>query len=162
MEEKFKKEDWQEIQDEFYADAEKHTHLEFDPGSVYAKDLVDHMVKAIDISRSKTVLEIGAGAGRFSLHLIPHCGKLVALDTSRALLDALKREAPQHGNLDVICASVFDLARDTVPGFFDAVCGFFILHHLPDHEKLFALISQTLKSGGRVCFMSRIGSTPFS
>ncbi len=147
------KERWQEIQDEFYADPEKHQHLAFDEHSVYARDLTDHMVRGVPIGASDRVLEVGAGAGRFSLHFAHRCGALVALDTSEPLLTALKRESPPGLNLQVHCASVFDLPGDLGMHSVDVVCGFFILHHLPDHGRLFDLIGKSLRPGGRIGFL---------
>ncbi len=147
------KERWQEIQDDFYSDPGKHEHLAFEERSVYARDLARHMVETVPIGTSDTVLEVGAGAGRFSLHFAERCGKLVALDTSGPLLEALKRESPSDLNLQVECASVFDLPGRLGVNSFDVVCGFFILHHLPDHARLFDLIGQTLRPGGRIGFI---------
>ena len=147
------KEQWQRVQNQFYYDAEKHTHLSFKPNSTYAKSLTNHMANGLSLTNSDTVLDIGAGAGRFTLHLAPYCKKVVALDTSPALLKALERERMPSTNLDIACASVFDLPLDFGHASFDAVSGFFVLHHIPDHMKLFELIHQTLKSGGRLGFL---------
>ncbi len=145
------KEQWQTVQDSFYDGAEKHTHLAFDPGSTYAKDITGHLERTLALRPSDRVLEIGAGAGRFTLHLAPLCGPLVALDTSQPLLDALQKELPPGSTVSAACASAFDLPGQL--GTFDAICGFFILHHLPDHERLFRLIHAALKPGGRVAFV---------
>ena len=146
-------EQWQKVQDDFYIDAKKHTHLLFKPNSTYAKLLTDQMVRGLSLSNSDIVLDIGAGAGRFTLHLAPYCKKVVALDTSQALLGALERQSAPGTNLDIACASVFDLPLDFGPSSFDAISGFFILHHIPNHVKLFELIFDTLKSGGRLGFL---------
>jgi len=144
---------WQKVQDDFYIDAEKHKHLSFESESIYAKLLVNQMVRGLSLSYSDSILDIGAGAGRFTLHLAPFCKKIVALDTSQALLASLERQSAHGSNLQIKCASVFDLPLDFGPSSFDAVSGFFILHHLPDHIKLFKLIFETLKPGGRIGFL---------
>ena len=95
---------WQEIQDEFYANAELHTHLAFEPNSLYARDLVIHMADTLGINGSQGVLEIGAGAGRFTLHMGYKCKELTALDTSAPLLEALDREVPATMRVKSICA----------------------------------------------------------
>jgi SAM-dependent methyltransferase len=145
--------DWQSIQDRFYDEADKHTHLAFDAASTYAKDLTDHLRHALQLTAGDRVLEVGAGAGRFTLHLAPYCRTVAALDTSPALLGALEQQSPPGSAVEPVCASVFDLPGPFGPASFDAVCGFFILHHLPDHEKLFGLIRGSLKPGGRVAFV---------
>ncbi|MDI6765888.1 MAG: methyltransferase domain-containing protein [Bacteroidota bacterium] len=144
---------WQDVQNEFYSDADQHSHLTFNRNSLYSKDLSDHLVEAARISPNDEVLEIGAGAGRFSIHLAKVCKHLVALDTSSALLDALKSQQSEKNNIDVLCASVFDLLDHFKKISLDVVCGFFILHHLPHHDKLFGLIKTVLKPGGRISFV---------
>ncbi|MDP2208990.1 MAG: class I SAM-dependent methyltransferase [Bacteroidota bacterium] len=145
------KEKWKDIQDNFYSDPQKHTHLMYKPNSVYAKDLVNHLIYSIDISTDRTVLEIGAGAGRFSLHLLPHCRKLVALDSSISLLKILENN--HMPNLEIICADVFDIPEILYLKNIDMVCGFFILHHLPKHENLFSILHKMLKPAGSIAFI---------
>jgi len=146
-------EKWQKVQDDFYIDAEKHKHLAFEPKSIYAKLLTNSMVRGLSLLHTDSVLDIGAGAGRFTLHLAPFCKKIVALDTSQALLTTLECQSDRGTNIHIKCASVFDLPLDFGQSSFDAVSGFFILHHLPDHVKLFKLIFETLKPGGRMGFL---------
>lgn len=51
-----------------------------------------------------TVVDVGAGTGRFSLAIAPYAGEVVAVDPSRAMLGVLRREAKRRGlgNLRVI------------------------------------------------------------
>jgi SAM-dependent methyltransferase len=143
----------QAVQDEFYEDVELHTHLAFDAASVYARDLTDHLRHETALGRDEALLELGAGAGRFSLHLAPHCAHLVALDTSRALLDALGAQVGSDARIERAHASVFDLRAWRRARTFDVVCGFFILHHVPQHADLFELIHEALRPGGRIAFI---------
>jgi SAM-dependent methyltransferase len=143
----------QSIQDEFYDAAELHTHLAFEPGSVYARDLVDQLRGEVAVTKDDTLLELGAGAGRFSLHLAPHSARLVALDTSRALLAALRAHAGDDPRIEPAQLNAFDLGTWRKERQFDVACGFFILHHLPRHAQLFELIAQALRPGGRVAFI---------
>jgi SAM-dependent methyltransferase len=144
----------QSIQDRFYGDADLHSHLAFSVDSVYARDLTDHLRNAISLSQTDILLEIGAGAGRFSSHLIQHCSRLVALDASRALLDALGgARTGAASRIERAHIDVFDLESWRGQRTFDAVCGFFILHHLPNHDQLFELIHAALRPGGRVAFV---------
>ncbi len=47
--------------------------------------------------RSSTVVDVGAGTGRFSLALAPKVGEVVAVDPSKSMLGVLKREARRQG-----------------------------------------------------------------
>lgn len=51
--------------------------------------------------RSSTVIDVGAGTGRFSLAIAPRVREVVALDPSRAMLAALTRDARARGITNV-------------------------------------------------------------
>lgn len=51
--------------------------------------------------RKSTVVDVGAGTGRFSLALAPRVHEVVAVDPSRAMLGILKRTARQRGVTNV-------------------------------------------------------------
>lgn len=51
-----------------------------------------------------TLVDVGAGVGRFSLTLAPLVGEVVAVDPSQAMLDILAREAEQAGLGNVRCS----------------------------------------------------------
>ena len=145
--------EWQQTQDRYYADPARHRHLAYNPQSVYAKDLVSRMVAGLDLRREHRVLELGAGAGRFTLHLARHCGQLTALDTSSGMLEALAKQAPPNNGIETLCASIEELPARYRGDPFDAVCGFFILHHLPDRVRLMEAIRAVVKPGGRIAFL---------
>lgn len=151
---------WQDVQNEFYSDPSKHSHLAFDAGSTYARRLVDTLARVATIRPSHTVLEVGAGAGRFTLHLAPRCARVVALDTSQPLLDSLSRISPPGISVEPVCASVFDLDRVVPDRQFDRICGFFILHHLPSHQELFTILKHKLAPGGTICFLEPNRANP--
>ena len=49
------------------------------------------------VSPTSTVIDVGAGTGRFALALAPRVGSVVAVDPSRAMLGVLRRAARQRG-----------------------------------------------------------------
>jgi len=51
--------------------------------------------------RRSTVVDVGAGTGRFTLALAPRVSEVVAVDASRAMLAILKRTARQQGLTNV-------------------------------------------------------------
>ena len=50
-----------------------------------------------EVTRHSTVVDVGAGTGRFSLALAPRVEEVVAVDASRAMLGVLRRTARQRG-----------------------------------------------------------------
>ena len=55
------------------------------------------------VGRRSTVLDAGAGAGRFSLTLAPHVAEVVAVDPSPAMLRLLRSQARSRGIGNVRC-----------------------------------------------------------
>jgi len=54
-------------------------------------------------NRRSTVIDVGAGPGRFSLALAPHVAGVTAVDVSRGMLDILRRQARTLGLANVAC-----------------------------------------------------------
>lgn len=97
-----------------------------------------------------TVVDLGAGTGRFAVVAAPHCGRLVAVDVSPAMLDLLRTRATQAGLMNVSCveAGFLSYQHDEPPA--DFVYTRNALHHLPDFWKAVALqrIAEMLRPHG--------------
>lgn len=85
---------------------------------------------------SGTAIDVGAGAGRFSLSLAEHVGHVTAVDPSEAMLAILRREAEEMGATNV----------ETVPGTWeeadtsvaDVVFSAFVLTLVPEARPFLA------------------------
>jgi len=78
-----------------------------------------------DLAPSAKVLEVGAGIGTQTEKLSQHFERLIGIDVSPELLEMAKARAPRAELLEM------DAHRLTFPdGYFDAVVGVSILHHL--------------------------------
>ncbi len=149
---------WVERQRAFY-NTRPHQHLQYAPQSVYAKHLVQHVVQAAQLPQRSQVLEIGCGAGRFTVDLLQRLdGKLVALDLSENLLRGLRRQLEQlpvegRAKWELVMGDVYHL--DTVFGEarFDAVVGFFFLHHLDDLTRAIQELRKLLRPNGQMLFV---------
>jgi len=86
-----------------YAASMPRTDLEGDP-------LLRRLRRVTDPSDG-TAIDVGAGAGRFSLSLAPHVGHVTAVDPSEAMLAILRRDAEEMGATNV----------ETVPGTWEEV-----------------------------------------
>lgn len=53
--------------------------------------------------RRSTVLDVGAGPGRFTVSLAPHVAAVTAVDPSGAMLDICRRRARREGLGNVVC-----------------------------------------------------------
>ena len=98
-------------------------------------------------------LEIGAGTGYFTLHLLQAglIERATATDISPGMIAALERNARTLG-LDVATAVAGAEELPFPDESFDLVCGHAILHHIPDLERAFAEFHRVLRPGGVVLF----------
>jgi 2-polyprenyl-3-methyl-5-hydroxy-6-metoxy-1,4-benzoquinol methylase len=127
-----------------------------DHKSIYPENYPHYIQKQIaktlgylPIEPEKKVLEIGAGMGRFTLPLAEKGMQIEALDISPDLLKKLNELAP---DIPTHCLD-FLSSSSQLPGSYDAIIGYFILHHLPDMEKTFTVLSSLLKPGGKIFFV---------
>lgn len=121
------------------------------PGSTpYVERHLEATLASLDVRPGSRLLELGAGMGRFSLLLADRGFDVVACDLSPDLLAALRR-FDVAGRVRAIEADAALVDR-AVDGSFDAVLGFFFLHHLTDLEPVFAAAARVLRPGGAVAF----------
>jgi len=98
-------------------------------------------------------LEIGAGTGYFSLHMLMAgvIDEATCTDISPGMIEALRGNADQLG-LDVTTEVCDAEALPFEDESFDLVLGHAVLHHIPDLNQAFAEFFRVLKPGGVVIF----------
>ena len=98
----------------------------------------------------RTVVDLGAGTGQFTLAAAETCGRVVAVDVSPIMLARLteKLERETRPNVDVARAGFLTYEHTGAPA--DAVYSRLALHHLPDFFKALALarLADMLRPGG--------------
>jgi FkbM family methyltransferase len=96
------------------------------------------------------VVDIGAGTGQFALAVASMCERVVAVDVSPVMLDALRAQVAAAGlaNVEVVPAGFLSYEHHGPPA--DFVYSRYALHHLPDFWKGVALarIHRILRPGG--------------
>ena len=98
-------------------------------------------------------LEVGAGTGYFSLHLLMAgiIGQATCTDISPGMIDVLRANAARlRLDVDAQVADAEDLPFEDAS--FNLVLGHAVLHHLPDLDRAFAEFHRVLRPGGVVVF----------
>lgn len=110
----------------------------------------------------KRVLDYGCGTGQDSCHLASCGGQVTAFDLSPGSIVVARRRAELNGVADRIQFDVRTAGQTGyVPGSFDVVVGFAILHHLHDHlPAIYSEISSLLVPGGKAYFIEPVANSP--
>jgi ubiquinone/menaquinone biosynthesis C-methylase UbiE len=108
------------------------------------------VLRAHGLQHTATVVDLGAGTGRFALAAAAHCRQVIAVDISPAMLEVLRDRAAVAGttNVATVQAGFLSYRHSGPPA--DAVHTRNALHQLPDFWKAVALgrIAGMLRSGG--------------
>jgi ubiquinone/menaquinone biosynthesis C-methylase UbiE len=105
------------------------------------------------LPRFDRALEIGAGTGYFSLHMLKAgiVGAVTATDISPGMIAALEKNAAAQGlTVETRVADAERLPFDDAS--FDLVLGHAVLHHIPDLERAFSEFHRVLRPGGVLLF----------
>jgi ubiquinone/menaquinone biosynthesis C-methylase UbiE len=112
-----------------------------------------HKILKPYIAEGMTVLDMGCGPGFFSLEiakLLNHSGKVIAADLQDGMLDRI-REKISGTHLDKMI--VLHKCQEDRIGFtekVDFVLAFYMIHEVPDQDKLFSELFSILKPNGLI------------
>jgi ubiquinone/menaquinone biosynthesis C-methylase UbiE len=108
------------------------------------------LLQRMGLDETGTLVDLGAGTGAVALAAAPSCRRVVAVDVSPAMLDALREKAERLGlaNIEWVQSGFLTYEHRGDPP--AAVYSRNALHHLPDFWKALALdrIARILRPGG--------------
>jgi putative AdoMet-dependent methyltransferase len=93
------------------------------------------------------VLDFGAGTGLISASIAPRVQRIVAVDTSEAMLAALTAKPELRDTVETRCV---DITHHPLDARFDLVVSAMAMHHVPDTAALLQTFADHLKPGGRL------------
>jgi ubiquinone/menaquinone biosynthesis C-methylase UbiE len=107
-------------------------------------------LRGAGLGPSGTVVDMGAGTGRFALAAAPFAARVVAVDVSPAMLGVVRSRAAEAGLGNIECVQAGFLSYQHAGPDADAVYTRNALHQLPDFWKALALdrIARMLRPGG--------------
>ena len=106
------------------------------------------------VKRGMTVLDVGCGAGYYSLgmaRLVGSNGRVVSVDPQAKMIEALKQRAAQgglSGHIGPRVCSGRDLEIDDLAGQVDFALAVYVVHHAADPAGLMSDVHRALKPGG--------------
>ncbi len=124
-------------------------HLDVEYVSAYdqkaATDWTEDVATLLElgVGSTSTVVDLGAGTGTFALAIAPHVARVVAVDVSEPMVEAMRARG-----IEAVRAGFLSYEHDGAPP--HAVFTRNALHHLPDMWKAIALerIARLLRPGG--------------
>jgi ubiquinone/menaquinone biosynthesis C-methylase UbiE/DNA-binding transcriptional ArsR family regulator len=100
------------------------------------------------VERHWVVGDLGCGPGQVSVALAPFVARVVAVDSSAAMLQAARRRLHGFDNIDLRRGDLEALPIDDER--LDAATLMLVLHHVPEPGQALAEVARVLKPGGRV------------
>src|SRR3954471_14324075 len=100
------------------------------------------------IDPSLVVGDLGCGTGQLTETVAPYVKQVIAVDSSRDMLDAARARVRSARNVDLRQGDVENLPIG--PGELDAAMMSLVLHHSPAPGKALTEVARVLRPGGRV------------
>jgi ubiquinone/menaquinone biosynthesis C-methylase UbiE len=105
------------------------------------------------IEKDMTVLDFGCGPGFFSIEiakLLSDKGKVIAADLQSGMLDKLRKKISGTSLEEKIVLHKCEQDRIGVNESVDFILAFYVIHEVPEKEKLFREFKSILKPGGKI------------
>jgi 2-polyprenyl-3-methyl-5-hydroxy-6-metoxy-1,4-benzoquinol methylase len=125
--------------------AEKSRNWDERPVPAQISQAVGRLLEALDWDASMCVMDFGAGTGLIAATIAPHVSRIVAVDTSPSMLEALAAKENLQGKVECRCQDILEAPLEER---FDAVVSAMALHHVEDTGALVARFAEQLKPGG--------------
>jgi SAM-dependent methyltransferase len=118
----------------------------------YVRRHLEQVIAAAGLRSGEAVCEWGAGMGRFSRLLTAHGLELTAIELSASRAEDCRAALAPRCRVEV--GDVLEVLErlEGEGARFDAMVGFFVLHHLPELGAYFRAARRALRPGGRLAF----------
>jgi len=107
------------------------------------------LLERIQLRSDMQVMDFGAGTGLICAQVAPHVAKVLAVDTSQAMLDKLAEKPELRGKVEPVCQDIVDSSAPAL-GPVDLVVSAMAMHHVEDTARLLQVFSEHLVPGGQV------------
>ena len=132
----------------------------FSERSFFVDNVLKRFAAFAGLQKNFKILEIGCGAGRYSIPLIKSGYHLTGIDISERMLGKFRKDAAALNlkEFELICTDIdhFNPPREQ----FDLIVGFNVLHHLYDIEDHLRKLLPCLRAGGTAAFLEPHAGNP--
>ena len=108
----------------------------------------NQFLEALELSKNKSVLEIGVGTGRIAVKVAPCCFKLTGIDISPKTIDRAKDNLKEYGNIFFVCS---DFNSHEFEETFDVIYSSLAMMHFKDKATVITKVDKLLNDNGIFC-----------
>ena len=122
-----------------------------DPGRVQmAQAIADAIITALKPNGKELVMDYGTGTGNIALRIVPHVHRIIAVDSSKGMLDVLQ-EKLSHDRISTVEIREWSIGQDPalLPRF-DIIVSSMTMHHVRDTAGAARAFYSMLFPGGRI------------
>lgn len=105
------------------------------------------ILEQVPMHESMHVMDFGAGTGLISSQIAPLVEKIVAVDTSEAMLEKLVSKSEFKGKVEAVCQNILD---DPLDDQFDLIVSAMAMHHVEDTHNMAQRFADQLKPGAMI------------
>lgn len=105
------------------------------------------ILENVDLNEQMSVMDFGAGTGLITSHILPKVKDIVAVDISKAMLEALAAKEDFHGKVEIVCQDITEQPLDRK---FDLIMSAMAMHHVKDTNLLIQRFAEHMNSGAKV------------
>ena len=105
-------------------------------------------LKSLNLTASKSVLEIGVGTGRVAVKVAPHCKRLVGVDISPKTIERAKENLKDYSNISFVCA---DFNTHPFNETFDIIYSSLTMMHFENKQQVISKVNTLLNNTGVFC-----------
>lgn len=105
------------------------------------------ILENIELNDQMQVMDFGAGTGLITSHILPKVKNIVAVDVSKAMLEALAAKEDFHGKVEAVCQ---DITEQPLNRKFDLIMSAMAMHHVKDTNLLIQRFAEHLEEGAKV------------